>query len=134
MSGDSPSSFIDAQVELEVKTPYGYLSAVERPLLIFYGVMSLVYVAFAIGWTIVSSLQWRDLLRIQFWVGVVIWVYSSLAQTTRTHSFLFLSNKASVVCFEDKRIPKERLKERRMWTRSSTFITSCRSVISVTKQ
>jgi hypothetical protein len=72
MSGDSPSSFFDAQVELEVKTPYGYLSAVERPLLIFYGVMSLVYVAFAIGWTIVSALQWRDLLRIQFWVGAVI--------------------------------------------------------------
>lgn len=66
------SSFFDAQVELEMKTPFGYLSAVEHPLLIFYGVMSLVYVAFAIGWTIVSALQWRDLLRIQFWIGAVI--------------------------------------------------------------
>lgn len=34
--------------------------------------MCLVYLAFGIIWLIVSFMQWRDLLRIQFWIGGVI--------------------------------------------------------------
>jgi Lung seven transmembrane receptor len=34
--------------------------------------MCLYYSLLAIFWTIVSSLYWRQLLRIQFWVGAVI--------------------------------------------------------------
>ncbi|RWS28673.1 transmembrane protein 87A-like isoform X1 [Leptotrombidium deliense] len=63
-----------AKVDIEMKGKLGYLSAVEWPLLPFYGVMCIVYVIFAIGWLIVSALQWRDLLRIQFWVGAVIFL------------------------------------------------------------
>lgn len=69
-----PGRYFNAQVDIEMKTPYGYLSAVEYPLLIFYGIMCIVYVSFAIGWTIVSALQWKDLLRIQFWIGAVIFI------------------------------------------------------------
>lgn len=38
----------------------------------FYGAMCLVYVVFGIIWLAVSFMQWRDLLRIQFWIGGVI--------------------------------------------------------------
>lgn len=38
----------------------------------FYGIMCLVYVVFGIIWLTVSFMQWRDLLRIQFWIGGVI--------------------------------------------------------------
>ncbi|PSN56111.1 Transmembrane protein 87B [Blattella germanica] len=38
----------------------------------FYGAMCLVYVIFGLAWLIVSFCQWRDLLRIQFWIGGVI--------------------------------------------------------------
>nr|XP_042900231.1 transmembrane protein 87A isoform X4 [Parasteatoda tepidariorum] len=38
----------------------------------FYGVMCGLYVIYAIVWLILSALQWRDLLRIQFWIGAVI--------------------------------------------------------------
>uniref|UniRef100_A0A182YS85 GOST seven transmembrane domain-containing protein n=1 Tax=Anopheles stephensi TaxID=30069 RepID=A0A182YS85_ANOST len=38
----------------------------------FYGAMCLVYVLLGIVWLTVSFLQWRDLLRIQFWIGGVI--------------------------------------------------------------
>lgn len=31
-----------------------------------------VYVVFGIIWLLVSFMQWRDLLRIQFWIGGVI--------------------------------------------------------------
>ena len=34
--------------------------------------MCIVYVIFGIIWLTVSFLQWRDLLRIQFWIGGVI--------------------------------------------------------------
>jgi hypothetical protein len=36
--------------------------------------MCIVYVFYALGWLVVSALQWRDLLRIQFWVGAVIFL------------------------------------------------------------
>lgn len=31
-----------------------------------------LYVIYAVAWLIMSALQWRDLLRIQFWIGAVI--------------------------------------------------------------
>lgn len=31
-----------------------------------------LYVIYAIAWLAMSALQWRDLLRIQFWIGAVI--------------------------------------------------------------
>jgi hypothetical protein len=34
--------------------------------------MCLVYVILGLAWLIVSFCQWRDLLRIQFWIGGVI--------------------------------------------------------------
>lgn len=34
--------------------------------------MCIVYLIYGIIWLLVSFLQWRDLLRIQFWIGGVI--------------------------------------------------------------
>lgn len=34
--------------------------------------MCLLYVVYGIAWLVVSFCQWRDLLRIQFWIGGVI--------------------------------------------------------------
>lgn len=61
-----------ASVHIEMKGTYGFLSAVDYPLLPFYGAMCLVYLIFGIIWLGVSFLQWRELLRIQFWIGGVI--------------------------------------------------------------
>lgn len=61
-------------VDVEMKSQYGYLSAVDWPLLPFYGVMCGIYVIYAIAWLIVTAMQWRDLLRIQFWIGGVIFL------------------------------------------------------------
>ncbi|XP_011189488.2 transmembrane protein 87A [Zeugodacus cucurbitae] len=62
-----------AYVELDIVGPDGgYLSAIDHPLLAFYGIMCVVYVIFGIIWLFVSFMQWRDLLRIQFWIGGVI--------------------------------------------------------------
>ncbi|XP_064484318.1 transmembrane protein 87A-like [Ornithodoros turicata] len=63
-----------ARVDLSMKGSYGYLSAVDWPFLPFYGVMCGVYVIYAVGWLVVSAMQWRDLLRIQFWIGGVIFL------------------------------------------------------------
>ncbi|CAH3174314.1 unnamed protein product [Porites evermanni] len=59
-------------LHVEMKGRHGYLSASDWPLYPFYGVMSLLYVFYGVVWLIVSACQWRDLLRIQFWIGGVI--------------------------------------------------------------
>ncbi|CAB3367281.1 Hypothetical predicted protein [Cloeon dipterum] len=59
-------------VHIDMQSKHGYLSAVDWPLLPFYGAMCLVYVVYGIAWLVVSFCQWRDLLRIQFWIGGVI--------------------------------------------------------------
>ncbi|XP_057304106.1 transmembrane protein 87A-like [Hydractinia symbiolongicarpus] len=68
-SGETKMKF---HVKIESKHKGSYLSAINYPLLPFFGIMSLVYLAFAIGWFVVSCCNWRDLLRVQFWIGAVI--------------------------------------------------------------
>ncbi|XP_058957781.2 transmembrane protein 87A-like isoform X1 [Pocillopora verrucosa] len=62
----------DLSLDVEMKGKNGYLSASDWPLYPFYGTMSLLYVFYGLVWLIVSACQWRDLLRIQFWIGGVI--------------------------------------------------------------
>ena len=50
------------------------MSIVDWPMLPFYGLMCGLYVAMGLGWLVVCSLHWRDLLRIQFWIGAVIFL------------------------------------------------------------
>lgn len=59
-------------IQIEWKGPHGYLSASDWPYLPFYGFMCLIYIIYGVVWLAVSFLQWRDLLRIQFWIGGVI--------------------------------------------------------------
>ncbi|KAL9957722.1 hypothetical protein ACROYT_G034658 [Oculina patagonica] len=69
---DNKDKEFDLILNVEMKGPHGYLSASDWPLYPFYGFMSLLYVFYGIVWLIVSACQWRDLLRIQFWIGGVI--------------------------------------------------------------
>lgn len=60
---------VNITVRVEWKSPYGYLSAIDWPLLPFYGVMCGVYAIYGLVWLILSACQWRDLLRVQYWIG-----------------------------------------------------------------
>ncbi|CAB3222594.1 unnamed protein product [Arctia plantaginis] len=60
-----------ATVSVEMVSPSGYLSAAIWPLLPFFGVMCGVYTLLCTAWLLVCWLQWRDLLRIQYWIGGV---------------------------------------------------------------
>ncbi|OTF83784.1 transmembrane protein 87A-like protein [Euroglyphus maynei] len=51
-----------------------YLSAVDYPLLKFYGFMSCLYFIFALSWFIVSMIRWQELLKIQFFIAVIIFL------------------------------------------------------------
>ncbi|XP_022093666.1 transmembrane protein 87A-like [Acanthaster planci] len=59
-------------VTIKMKSPSGFLSAYQAPLLAFYGVMCGVYSILTFIWLVMMALQWRDLLRIQFWIGAVM--------------------------------------------------------------
>ncbi|XP_061452733.1 transmembrane protein 87A-like isoform X2 [Rhineura floridana] len=67
------SSKWELQFNLHMKHPeYQYISASERPLMVFYMVMCIVYVLYGILWLVLLACYWRDILRIQFWIGGVI--------------------------------------------------------------
>ncbi|XP_067680156.1 transmembrane protein 87A-like [Haliotis asinina] len=62
-----------AEVTVRMPGPHGYISAVEYPLEIFYGIMGLVYVVYGLVWLGLLACNWRDLLRVQFWIeGVIV--------------------------------------------------------------
>ncbi|XP_060929063.1 transmembrane protein 87A-like [Limanda limanda] len=62
------------QLQISMKGPHEYISASEWPLMVFYMVMCIVYVLLAAFWLVLSACYWRDLLRIQFWIGGVIFL------------------------------------------------------------
>ncbi|GLD65693.1 transmembrane protein 87A-like protein, partial [Lates japonicus] len=61
-------------LQVSMEGPHGYISASEWPLMVFYMVMCIVYVLLALLWLALSACYWRDLLRIQFWIGGVIFL------------------------------------------------------------
>ncbi|XP_047451069.1 transmembrane protein 87A-like isoform X2 [Mugil cephalus] len=72
-SKDSPNPW-SMQIQISMKGPHGFISASEWPLMVFYMVMCIVYVLMAVLWLVLSACYWRDLLRIQFWIGGVIFL------------------------------------------------------------
>ncbi|XP_056329067.1 transmembrane protein 87A-like isoform X2 [Danio aesculapii] len=62
------------QLEIKMKSRHDYISASEWPLMIFYMVMCIIYVIMGVLWLALSACYWRDLLRIQFWIGGVIFL------------------------------------------------------------
>ncbi|XP_062407730.1 transmembrane protein 87A-like [Sardina pilchardus] len=63
-----------ADFEISMRGPHEYISATEWPLMIFYMVMCIIYVVLGVLWLGLSACYWRDLLRIQFWIGGVIFL------------------------------------------------------------
>ncbi|KAL2099304.1 hypothetical protein ACEWY4_005784 [Coilia grayii] len=59
---------------VEMKGPREYSSPADWPLMMFYMVMCIMYVFFGALWLLWSVCYWKDLLRIQFWIGAVIFL------------------------------------------------------------
>jgi hypothetical protein len=71
VSGNNPG--LDVDVILSIKNNRGgFITADEHPALVFYAVMCTIYALFAILWFIWCGFYWRELLKIQFWIGGVI--------------------------------------------------------------
>uniref|UniRef100_A0A8D0CAX6 Transmembrane protein 87B n=1 Tax=Salvator merianae TaxID=96440 RepID=A0A8D0CAX6_SALMN len=67
------NAYWEVSVDLQMKHPeYQYISASEWPLMMFYMVMCIVYVLYGVLWLVLLACYWRDILRIQFWIGGVI--------------------------------------------------------------
>ncbi|XP_068597332.1 transmembrane protein 87A [Brachionichthys hirsutus] len=61
-------------VNVVMKGSHGYISVTEWPLMIFYMVMCIVYILYAVLWFVWAACYWKDLLRIQFWIAGVIFL------------------------------------------------------------
>ncbi|KAI3384314.1 hypothetical protein SNEBB_005070 [Seison nebaliae] len=74
--GPKPSDWKDHPIDIriEIKNPRTnrYLSASNKIFIPFYSLLCCVYTIFAIIWLFYLARYWRQLLRIQFWIGFVI--------------------------------------------------------------
>ncbi|XP_017268300.1 transmembrane protein 87A isoform X2 [Kryptolebias marmoratus] len=61
-------------VNVVMKGNHGFISVTEWPLMIFYMVMCIVYILYALLWFMWAACYWKDLLRIQFWIAGVIFL------------------------------------------------------------
>ncbi|CAI5780644.1 87A-like isoform X2 [Podarcis lilfordi] len=72
-SDKNPSPNWEIKIDVQMKHPdHQYISASEWPLMVFYMVMCIVYVLYGVLWLVLLACYWRDILRIQFWIGGVI--------------------------------------------------------------
>ncbi|EFX88032.1 hypothetical protein DAPPUDRAFT_311546 [Daphnia pulex] len=63
-----------AQIMIDMKSDVGYLSVIDWPLLPFYGTMCGLYTIMGILWLIISLCRLKDILRIQMWIGAVLFL------------------------------------------------------------
>lgn len=59
---------------LGMKNWYGYLNLVDYPGLIFYGIMMAVYILLGLIWLILLAISYKDLLKLQYWIALVIFL------------------------------------------------------------
>jgi len=74
VASTNPLQRITASVHVEIKGDSGYLSVTDYPMLPFYASMCAVYVIMGLFWLIICGIYWRDILRVQFWIGAVIFL------------------------------------------------------------
>ncbi|XP_060803593.1 transmembrane protein 87A isoform X2 [Amyelois transitella] len=67
----SSETKFNVSMEVRLKSPSGYLSAAMWPLWVFFGVMCGAYTALSGAWLLACALRWRELLRLQYWIGGV---------------------------------------------------------------
>ncbi|XP_030076044.1 transmembrane protein 87A isoform X2 [Microcaecilia unicolor] len=73
ITGGNAKESWELSIELEMKHPwYLFTSASEWPLMMFYMVMCIIYVLYGTLWLVLLACYWRDILRIQFWIGGVV--------------------------------------------------------------
>ncbi|XP_018593702.2 transmembrane protein 87A isoform X1 [Scleropages formosus] len=70
----NPKGNWNLTVSVVMKGSHGFISITEWPLMIFYMVMCMVYILYALFWFLWSACYWKDLLRIQFWIAGVIFL------------------------------------------------------------
>nr|KAJ3420563.1 N-alpha-acetyltransferase 30 [Polyrhizophydium stewartii] len=62
----------DYGLDITISNPYGLLPGLFYPALVFYGVISMAYLAVGVVWMVLSFRYWSDLLPIQHYVSGVI--------------------------------------------------------------
>ncbi|XGW33641.1 hypothetical protein V3C99_017780 [Haemonchus contortus] len=59
-------------ITVKWRQPHGFLSAIDYPLLRFYVLMCVFYGTLAFIWMVLCIKYYKDILRIQYWIGAVI--------------------------------------------------------------
>ncbi|WKY16729.1 hypothetical protein Q1695_001389 [Nippostrongylus brasiliensis] len=68
---EKPAEY-NVTITVKWKQPHGFLSAIDFPLLRFYILMCIFYGTLALVWMVLCIKYYKDILRIQYWIGAVI--------------------------------------------------------------
>ncbi|XP_062519252.1 transmembrane protein 87A-like [Corticium candelabrum] len=63
---------LGGQVVVSMKNEHGYLSVTDYPLWQLYAGMIGIYCIYTLAWIILMAMNWKDLIRIQYWIGALI--------------------------------------------------------------
>ncbi|KAJ3610198.1 hypothetical protein NHX12_022292 [Muraenolepis orangiensis] len=74
ITANKPEAKWNLTINVVMKGTHGFISVTEWPLMIFYMVMCIAYVLYALLWFAWAACYWKDLLRIQFWIAGVIFL------------------------------------------------------------
>ncbi|KAL7053197.1 hypothetical protein AAHC03_019495 [Spirometra sp. Aus1] len=82
---------------MDIFSDYGYLSAIEYPLRTFYGLLSLAYVLLGFLWLAFTFCYWKDLLRIQYYITLMICI--GICEQITLYAVYETLNKTGVAVF-----------------------------------
>ncbi|KAK0149836.1 Transmembrane protein 87A [Merluccius polli] len=74
ITASKPEVAWNLSLNVIMKGTHGFISITEWPLMIFYMVMCMAYILYALLWFVWAACYWKDLLRIQFWIAGVIFL------------------------------------------------------------
>ncbi|BHF80468.1 Transmembrane protein 87A [Sparganum proliferum] len=88
---------VQVTVKMDIFSDYGYLSAIEYPLRTFYGLLSLAYVLLGFLWLAFTFCYWKDLLRIQYYITLMMCI--GICEQITLYAVYETLNKTGVAVF-----------------------------------
>eukprot|EP00118_Oscarella_pearsei_P018197 m.185312 g.185312 ORF g.185312 m.185312 type:complete len:290 (+) comp39335_c0_seq23:280-1149(+) len=107
-TGTTGTSETKVKIAISMSGKYGGLSPVDYPLWQLYAGMTGVYCSLAFFWLLMMACNWRDLIRLQYWIGAVIGLgmiekavffsaYNSVKETGEDAQIVILAELVSCV-------------------------------------
>ncbi|KAG7275659.1 hypothetical protein CRUP_009625 [Coryphaenoides rupestris] len=83
VTSNKPQAKWNLKISVIMKGTHGFISVTDWPLMIFYMVMCIAYILYALLWFAWAACYWKDLLRIQFWIAGSLLIFAELVSALK---------------------------------------------------